>query len=176
MSERPRWLSCRTASSAFYECKSLHIPGIRSREVGREGDSEQKREKERMERGVGMRNDFKKPSKGGKGHVSCFHLPCVSYCDFWDILFLWPHGIMLIWRTDGFHIDVFLYLVLFIKWLKMNCKWSVLCACVASDTLIDEATDANLSLSSCPWPCPSAWARLPTEPPGWSPECDGLER
>lgn len=36
--------------------------------------------------------------------------------------------------------------------------------CVASDTLIDEATDANLSLPSCP--CPSACARLPAAPAG----------
>jgi len=50
LSERPGWLSCRTASSAFYECKSLHIAEIRRRGVGLEGDSEQKKEEGRGEK------------------------------------------------------------------------------------------------------------------------------
>lgn len=37
-----------------------------------------------------------------------------------------------------------------------------MCSCVASDTLIDEVTDANLFLS----PCSSACSCLPTESPG----------
>lgn len=44
---------CRTASLAFYKCKSLRITGIQSREVGREGDSEQKKEEDGMEKGEG---------------------------------------------------------------------------------------------------------------------------
>lgn len=44
---------CRRASLAFYECKSLHIRGLRSSEVGREGDSEQKEGEDRMEEGGG---------------------------------------------------------------------------------------------------------------------------
>lgn len=58
-----------------------------------------------------------------------------------------------------------------------------MCSCVASDTLIDEATDANLFLSPCPRPCPSACSCLPAESPGteqlgftsgrWNSECHG---
>lgn len=52
MTERPGWLSCRMASSAFYDCKSLHVMGIRSRKL------EGKKGGRRDEKGDGKRNAF----------------------------------------------------------------------------------------------------------------------
>lgn len=85
MRERPGWLSCKTASSAFYHCKSFHITGIRSRRVGREGDSEQKREKDGeggggWECGVTLKSHLKE-----KAVFICTVFHIVTF----QLLFLW---------------------------------------------------------------------------------------
>lgn len=66
------------ASSAFYNCESFHIPGIRRGKLGGKRDSEQKGEKEGIVKGGWEWNDLKKPLKEGKDHVSFFPI-CIVF-------------------------------------------------------------------------------------------------
>lgn len=144
------------------------------------GDSQQKKQEEEDEKwGMGVRKNYFKKAFKMEGW-QCQQFSHELYFILWYLNRLIPQKHeMDAWDWKRRHIEIFLDFNLLPKY-KAHIGVAV-CACMASDTLIEEATDSNSSLSPCRWVCSSAWDRLPTEPPGteqlgltsgrWSFEC-----
>ena len=104
MSECPGWLSCRMAYSAFCHWKSLRVTGMRSREVGREGDSDQKKGGRQDEEGMGMRKEewFQKAIKRRKRRLSAVFNCTVLYIMIIDLFHSFRH---MEWKCGIYHIS-----------------------------------------------------------------------